>query len=146
MVSGNVPGSRSLILQRSAIPLAVTSGLEIKTPRETFLFQFPHRAAEYGTIWSVKGASPQPRIASGLESLGDLKMKFLNPKFAASACLFTMLAAPVAVLADRDRGGKDKNRYAVPEPSTLAMTVIGLGLGLGLVVAGLRRNRSASAA
>jgi hypothetical protein len=76
-------------------------------------------------------------------------MKVINPKFAASACLFAMLAAPVAVLADRDdrdRHDRDKKHYSVPEPSTLAMTVIGMGLGLGLVVAGLRRNRSTSAA
>jgi hypothetical protein len=77
-------------------------------------------------------------------------MKLINPKFAASACLFTLLAAPAIVLADRpDYGGRDKGgkkHYAVPEPGTLAMTVVGLGIGLGLVIAGLRRNRSTSAA
>ena len=76
-------------------------------------------------------------------------MKLINPKFAASACLLTLLAVPVAVFANndfRDRGGKDKKNYAVPEPGTLAMTVIGMGLGVGLVIAGLRRNRSSSAA
>jgi hypothetical protein len=76
-------------------------------------------------------------------------MKLFNPKFAVIVCLLTLLAAPVAVLADSnrwDRGDKDKKHYAVPEPSTLAMTVIGMGLGVGLVIAGLRRNRSASAA
>jgi hypothetical protein len=76
----------------------------------------------------------------------EIHMKFPSPKFAASVCLFAMLAAPVAVLADRDRADKDKKHYAVPEPSTLAMTVIGMGLGLGLLVAGRRRNRGTSAA
>lgn len=77
-------------------------------------------------------------------------MKVLHPKLAASACLFAMLAAPAAVLADRDdKGRADKGsnaHYAVPEPSTLAMTLVGMGLGLGLVIAGTRRNRSTSAA
>jgi hypothetical protein len=76
-------------------------------------------------------------------------MKLINPKFAASACLLTLLAVPVAVFANNDlgaRGDKDKKHYAVPEPSTLAMTVLGMGLGVGLVIAGLRRNRSTSAA
>lgn len=43
-----------------------------------------------------------------------------------------------------DKGGN--GHYAVPEPSTLAMTLVGMGLGLGLVIAGIRRNRSTSAA
>jgi len=84
------------------------------------------------------------------EFLGDPLMKLINTKFAASACLFTLLAAPAIVLADRpdygrpDKGGK--KGYPVPEPSTLAMTVVGMGLGLGLVIAGIRRNRKTSAA
>jgi hypothetical protein len=77
-------------------------------------------------------------------------MKLVNPKFAASAFMFTLLAAPAIVLADRPNyGGPEKGgkkHYAVPEPSTLAMTVVGLGLGLGFVIAGLRRNRSTTAA
>jgi len=79
-------------------------------------------------------------------------MKF-NPRFAVTACLFALLAAPAAVLADgkdrrgegegRDRGrDKDKHQpYAVPEPSTLIMTLAGMGIGIGFVVAGVRRNR-----
>jgi hypothetical protein len=76
-------------------------------------------------------------------------MKLINPKFAASACLLTLLAVPVAVYANNDlahSAAKDKKHYAVPEPGTLALTVIGMGLGVGLVIAGLRRNRSTSAA
>ena len=76
-------------------------------------------------------------------------MKLINPKFAASACLLTLLVVPAAVFANNDlgeRGDKVKKHYAVPEPSTLAMTVIGMGLGVGLVIAGVRRNRSTSAA
>jgi hypothetical protein len=76
-------------------------------------------------------------------------MKLINPKFAATACLFALLAAPAVVFADDDRNegkykDKDKDKhhsYAVPEPSTLIMTLAGLGLGIGLVVAGVRRNR-----
>jgi hypothetical protein len=76
------------------------------------------------------------------------QMKLIVPKFAASACLFALLVAPAGVFAqDRnDRDNKGKNRYAVPEPSTLVMTLVGMGLGIGLVIAGLRRNRSTSAA
>jgi hypothetical protein len=76
------------------------------------------------------------------------RMKLIVSKFAASACFFALLAAPAGVFAqDRnDRGDKGKNRYAVPEPSTLVMTLVGMGLGIGLVIAGLRRNRSTSAA
>lgn len=77
-------------------------------------------------------------------------MKVLHPKFAASACLFAMLAAPAAILVDRDDKGRadkgSKGHYAVPEPSTLAMTLVGMGLGLGLLIAGTRRNRYTSAA
>jgi hypothetical protein len=77
-------------------------------------------------------------------------MKLLiNPKFAATACLFGMLAAPAAVFADHPGygGGDDgnygkKKKYTVPEPSTLVMTLAGMGLAIGLAVMGLRRNRS----
>jgi hypothetical protein len=75
-------------------------------------------------------------------------MKLINPKFAATACLFALLAAPAITFAD---GGDDqgqnnndqgrKKHYAVAEPSTLIMTLAGMGLGIGLVVAGVRRNR-----
>lgn len=76
-------------------------------------------------------------------------MKLIHPKFAATACLFALLAAPVIVFADGGEGdGKDwgdgehhKKHYAVPEPSTLIMTLAGMGLGIGLVIAGVRRNR-----
>ena len=73
----------------------------------------------------------------------------LNPKFAVTVCLFTLLAAPAAVFADGHEGrykdDKDKHKkpYAVPEPSTLIMTLAGMGLGIALVVAGVRRNRRA---
>jgi hypothetical protein len=67
-------------------------------------------------------------------------MKLINPKFAATACLLTLLTAPAVVLADRDHKDKPK-KYAVPEPSTLIMTLAGMGLGIGLVIAGVRRNR-----
>jgi hypothetical protein len=72
-------------------------------------------------------------------------MNLINPKFAATACLLGMLAAPAAVFADRpryDKGGKNDKKVAVPEPSTLVMTLVGMGLGIGLAVVGLRRNRS----
>jgi hypothetical protein len=76
-------------------------------------------------------------------------MKLINPKFAAAACLFGMLAAPAAVFADHPRnggGGDDKKdkKWAVPEPSTLVMALAGMGLAIGLAVVGLRRNRSRS--
>ena len=74
-------------------------------------------------------------------------MKLINPKFAATACLLGMLAAPAAVFADHpryDKGGKKDKTWAVPEPSTLVMTLVGMGLGIGLAVVGLRRNRSSA--
>jgi hypothetical protein len=75
-------------------------------------------------------------------------MKPINPKFAATACLFALLGAPVIAFADGSEGdGKDwgdgnhhKKNYAVPEPSTLIITLAGMGLGIGLVIAGVRRN------
>jgi hypothetical protein len=81
-------------------------------------------------------------------------MKLINPKFAVTACLFALLAAPAVVFADRrgDKGegegrdrGRDKHKhqppYAVPEPSTLIMTLAGMGIGIGVVAAGVRCNR-----
>ena len=76
-------------------------------------------------------------------------MNLINPKFAATACLFGLLAAPAITFAgggddqgqnNNDQGGKN-HPYAVPEPSTLIMTLAGMGLGMGFVVAGVRRNR-----
>lgn len=72
-------------------------------------------------------------------------MTLSNPKFAASACLLVMLAAPAGLLArDPRRPNDPKKTYAVPEPSTLAMTAVGMALGMGLVLVGLRRNRPTS--
>jgi hypothetical protein len=80
-------------------------------------------------------------------------MKLINPKFAATTCLFALLATPAVVLAEHhgdDGKGKDwykrRKLQAVPEPSTLAMTLAGMGLVLGLAIVGLRRNRSRSVA
>ncbi len=80
-------------------------------------------------------------------------MRLMNPKFAATTCLFALLATPAAVFAEHhgdDGKGKDwhKDRklHAVPEPSTLAMTLAGMGLVLGLAIVGLRRNRRRSVA
>ena len=80
-------------------------------------------------------------------------MKLIHPKFAATTCLFALLAAPAAVFAEHhgdDGNGKDwrKDRkvHTVPEPSTLAMTLAGVALVLGLALVGHRRNRSRSVA
>jgi PEP-CTERM motif len=83
-------------------------------------------------------------------------MQLIHPKFAATTCLFALLATPAAVFADRpgsghdngNKGGKkDGNKnWAVPEPSTLVMTLAGMGLVLGLAIVGRRRNRSRSVA
>ena len=79
-------------------------------------------------------------------------MKFINPKFAATACLFGMLAAPAAVFAGhgiplppRPLFPKPTPIARVAEPSTLVMTLAGMGLGIGLAVVGLRRSRSVTA-
>jgi hypothetical protein len=97
-------------------------------------------------LWKVRPRNL--RLLLEQKQLETSQMKLILPKFSASVCLFTLLAAPAGVFAgDRhDRDDKDKNRYAVPEPSTLVMTLVGMGLGVGLVIAGLRRNRSTSAA
>jgi hypothetical protein len=73
-------------------------------------------------------------------------MQLMSAKFAASACLFALLAAPAVVLANKPNNRYDKHPRRVAEPSTLVMTAVGLGLGIGLVAMGLRRNRSTSAA
>jgi PEP-CTERM motif len=83
-------------------------------------------------------------------------MKLIDPKFAATTCLFALLATPAAVFAEHhgdDGKGKDwykdrKDRkvHAVPEPSSLAMALAGMGFVLGLAIVGLRRNRSRSVA
>ena len=65
-------------------------------------------------------------------------MKRINPKLAATACLFAILAAPMTGFANGGDKNKDKKpSYSVAEPGTLAMTVAGLGLGLGLLLFGL---------
>ena len=76
-------------------------------------------------------------------------MKLIHSKFAATACLFALLAAPVITFADGGDGqgqnnndqGCNSHPCAVPEPSTLIMTLAGMGLGIGLVIAGVRRHR-----
>jgi hypothetical protein len=65
-------------------------------------------------------------------------MKLINSRFAASACLLTMLAAPASVLAQQPKPVPSSVR--VPEPSTLAMTLVGLGIGMVGVVAYLCRK------
>jgi hypothetical protein len=77
-------------------------------------------------------------------SSGEIKMKLINSRFAASACFLTMLAVPAFVMAQQPKPVPSSVR--VPEPSTLAMTLVGLGIGMGVVVATLRRKRSSSAA
>jgi hypothetical protein len=80
-------------------------------------------------------------------------MKLINPKFAATTCLFALLATPAAVFAEHhgDNGKgkdwyKDRKPHAVPEPSSFVMTLAGMGLVLGLAIVGLRRNRSRTVA
>jgi hypothetical protein len=77
-------------------------------------------------------------------SSGEIKMKLINSRFAASACFLTMLAAPASVLAQLPKPVPSSVR--VSEPSTLAMTLVGLGIGMVGVVTYLRRKRSGSAA
>jgi hypothetical protein len=96
----------------------------------------------------IKGASPRLGLVLFQIYLEIGLMKLIHPKFAATACLLALLAAPVIAFADggegdgKDGGGKHhKKNYAVPEPSTLIMTLAGMGLGIGLVIAGVRRNR-----
>ncbi len=76
-------------------------------------------------------------------------MRLINPKFAAAACLFGMLAAPVALFAGHQPPPPPPWYHKptpVAEPSTLAMILVGTGFGIGLAVVGLRRNRSRSVA
>jgi hypothetical protein len=77
-------------------------------------------------------------------SSGEIKMKLINSRFAASACFLIMLVVPASILAQQPKPVPSTAR--VPEPSTLAMTLVGLGIGMGVVVAALRRKRSSSAA
>ena len=71
-------------------------------------------------------------------SSGEIKMKLINSKFAASTCLLTLLAAPAFVLAQQPKPVPSTAR--LPEPSTLAMTLVGLGIGIVGVVTYLRRK------
>jgi hypothetical protein len=77
-------------------------------------------------------------------------MKLINPKFAAAACLFGMLAAPAAVFAGYPAAALPTSprptpiSARVPEPSTLAMILVGAGFVIGLTVVEIRRNRRRS--
>jgi hypothetical protein len=70
-------------------------------------------------------------------SSGEIKMKLINSKFAASACLLTLLATPAFVLAQQPKPVPSAVR--VSEPTTLAMTLVGL-IGMVGAVAYLRRK------
>jgi hypothetical protein len=105
------------------------------------------RIVKSDIVIAIKGASPRLGLVLVPDLFGDRLMKLIHPKFAATACLFALLAAPVIVFADGGDGNDwgdgehHKKHYAVPEPSTLIMTLAGMGLGIGLVIAGVRRNR-----
>jgi hypothetical protein len=84
-------------------------------------------------------------------------MKLINPKFAAAACLFGMLAAPAAVFAGHHKPQPPPppppwyhkpipTPARLPEASTLEMILVGMGFGVGLTVVEMRRNKSRSVA
>jgi hypothetical protein len=91
-------------------------------------------------------------VPNSTDSPGDLSMKLINPKVAATACLFGMLAAPAVVFAGHRTPPPPPPFFPKPtpiarvaEPSTLVMILAGMGLGIGLAVVGLRRSRSVTA-